>query len=85
MLDSVPEIVGFVVSPAHAYEGRPGDGPLEVVTATPRHVEVRARPKRDDIISPERAVVNRMAELGARLKTPAPPDSYDGYIPDKSK
>lgn len=42
MLDSVPEIVGFVVSPAHAYEGRPGDGPLEVATATPRRVEVRA-------------------------------------------
>ena len=39
---SVPEIVGFVVSPAHAYEGRPGDGPLDVVTTTPERITVRA-------------------------------------------
>lgn len=38
----MPEIVGFVVSPAHAYEGRPGDGPRDVVTTTPAEITVRA-------------------------------------------
>ena len=36
------EIVGFVVSSGHAYEGRPGDGPLAVPTRTPDHIEIRA-------------------------------------------
>ena len=36
------EIVGFVVSPGHAYEGRPGDGPVAVPTSTPDSVEIRA-------------------------------------------
>ncbi|GAA4925895.1 hypothetical protein EV188_11318 [Actinomycetospora succinea] len=36
------EIVGFVVSPAHAYEGRPGDGPLPVPTSTPDEISIRA-------------------------------------------
>ncbi|MEJ2886956.1 MOSC domain-containing protein [Actinomycetospora aeridis] len=36
------EIVGFVVSPAHAYEGRPSDGPRPVATEQPDAVEVRA-------------------------------------------
>lgn len=38
----MPEIVGFVVSPAHAYEGRPGDGPRDVATTTPDAITVRA-------------------------------------------
>ena len=36
------EIAGFVVSPAHAYEGRPADGPRPVTTGTPGAIEVRA-------------------------------------------
>ncbi|GAA4861915.1 hypothetical protein GCM10023203_06770 [Actinomycetospora straminea] len=36
------EIVGFVVSPAHAYDGRPADGPVAVPTSTPDAIEVRA-------------------------------------------
>ncbi|WP_285659901.1 MOSC domain-containing protein [Actinomycetospora sp. NBRC 106375] len=36
------EIVGFVVSPEHAYEGRPGDGPREVRTETPDAIAIRA-------------------------------------------
>ncbi|MDD7937012.1 hypothetical protein PHK61_01120 [Actinomycetospora lutea] len=36
------EIVGFVVSPAHAYEGRPGDGPRPVPTTTPDVITIRA-------------------------------------------
>ena len=32
----------LVVSSGHAYEGRPGDGPRAVETATPDHVELRA-------------------------------------------
>ncbi|MFW0795754.1 molybdenum cofactor biosysynthesis protein [Gordonia sp. CPCC 205515] len=37
------EVVSFVVSPAHAYFGRPKDGPADdVVTATPETVEVVA-------------------------------------------
>ena len=46
------------------------------------------RPKRDDDdMSPQRAMVNRMAEPHARVATPVEPDGYDGYtsIPDKSK
>ena len=45
------------------------------------------RPKRDDDISPERAFVDRMAELGARCETPVAPDGYDGWTSslDKSK
>lgn len=45
------------------------------------------RPKRDDDISPERAMVNRWAERCARAATPVEPDGYDGYtsIPEKSK
>ncbi len=38
------------------------------------------RPKRyDDVISPERDYVNRMAELATRAATPVAPDGYDGY------
>ena len=37
------------------------------------------RPKRDDDVSPERAYVNRMAELHARVSTPVEPDGYDGW------
>ena len=36
------EIVGFVVSPGHAYDGRPADGPAPVPTWTPEAIEVRA-------------------------------------------
>lgn len=37
------EIVGFVVSPAHRYDGRPGDGPKPATTTeTPTQIEVRA-------------------------------------------
>lgn len=36
------EIVGFVVSPAHAYEGRPADGPRPVATSTPDAITIRA-------------------------------------------
>ena len=36
------EIVGFVVSSAHAYEGRPGDGPRSVATTTPDAITIRA-------------------------------------------
>jgi MOSC domain-containing protein YiiM len=36
------EIVGFVVSPGHAYDGRPADGPAPVPTSTPEAIEVRA-------------------------------------------
>jgi len=47
------------------------------------------RPKRyDDVISPERDFVNRMAETCARVSAnPVEPDGYDGYTsnPDKSK
>jgi len=45
------------------------------------------RPKRDDVVSPERAYVNRMAERCAPVASPAEPDGYDGYTsnPDKSK
>lgn len=37
------------------------------------------RPQRDVVISPERAYINRMAELATRNATPVAPDSYDGY------
>jgi hypothetical protein len=38
------------------------------------------RPKRyDDVISPERDYLNRMAELATRAATPVAPDGYDGY------
>lgn len=40
------------------------------------------RPKRDGDISPERTFVNRMAELGARCKTPVPPNTCDGRPPN---
>lgn len=40
--DSEIEIVGFVVSPDHAYEGRPGDGPRPVATGRPASIEIRA-------------------------------------------
>src|SRR5215470_4045368 len=44
------------------------------------------RPKRDDVISPERAYVNRMAELHARVTAnPPEPDGYDGYTSDLDK
>jgi MOSC domain-containing protein YiiM len=36
------EIVRFVVSAGHAYEGRPGDGPRPVPTETPGAIEIRA-------------------------------------------
>ncbi|MEU4394269.1 molybdenum cofactor biosysynthesis protein [Kribbella sp. NPDC023855] len=37
------EIVGFVVSPVHAYEGRPEDGArVDPLVAGPREIEVRA-------------------------------------------
>ncbi|WP_433787609.1 MOSC domain-containing protein [Actinomycetospora sp. CA-101289] len=36
------EIVGFVVSPGHAWDGRPADGPAPVATHTPSAIEVRA-------------------------------------------
>ena len=36
------EIVGLVVSPEHAYEGRPGDGPRRVRTERPGAIELRA-------------------------------------------
>lgn len=32
----------LVVSPGHAYEGRPGDGPRPVATTTPDAIELRA-------------------------------------------
>ena len=45
------------------------------------------RPKRDDDISPERAMVNRWADRCARVATPVEPDGYDGWTSnlDKSK
>ena len=45
------------------------------------------RPKRDDDISPERAMVNHIAELHTRVATPVAPDGYDGYssIPEQPK
>jgi MOSC domain-containing protein YiiM len=36
------EIVGFVVSPGHADDGRPADGPAPAPTSTPEAIEVRA-------------------------------------------
>ncbi|WP_433016208.1 molybdenum cofactor biosysynthesis protein [Kribbella sp. CA-294648] len=37
------EIVGFVVSPVHAYEGRPENGPrVDALMAGPQEIEVRA-------------------------------------------
>jgi hypothetical protein len=37
------EIVGFVVSPAHRYDGRPSDGPKSAATdETPTRLEIRA-------------------------------------------
>ncbi|RZS86816.1 hypothetical protein EV189_2232 [Motilibacter rhizosphaerae] len=36
------EVVHLVVSPAHAYEGRPADGPTEVATSDLEEVEVVA-------------------------------------------
>jgi MOSC domain-containing protein YiiM len=36
------EIVGFVVSSGHSYEGRPSEGPVPVATSTPDAIEVRA-------------------------------------------
>lgn len=39
---SAIEIVGFVVSSAHAYEGRPADGPRPVETTTPETITIRA-------------------------------------------
>src|SRR5262245_12202476 len=38
------------------------------------------RPKRDDVISPEREYINRMSELHTRVTAnPPEPDGYDGY------
>ena len=36
------EIVGLVVSPGHAYDGRPADGPRPVPTTHPAAIELRA-------------------------------------------
>jgi hypothetical protein len=37
------EIVGFVVSPGHRYDGRPADGPRPATTLeTPGHIDLRA-------------------------------------------
>ena len=35
-------VIAFVVSPEHAYAGRPGDGPRAVPTSSPAAVELRA-------------------------------------------
>ena len=45
------------------------------------------RPNRDDDISPERAMVNRIADRYTPVATPVEPDGYDGYTsnPDKPK
>lgn len=37
------------------------------------------RPKRDDDISPERAMINRWAERNGGAATPVEPDGYDGW------
>ena len=41
------------------------------------------RPKRDDVVSPERAYVERMA--ACRVTTPVEPDGYDGWTSDMDK
>lgn len=38
----MPEIVSFLVSPTHAYAGRPADGPEPTATTTPTVIELRA-------------------------------------------
>lgn len=43
------------------------------------------RPKRDDDVSPERAFVNRMADLHARIAKPVEPDGYDGWTSNLEK
>lgn len=58
---------------------------LELESEKPQFIFDLPRPKRDDDISPERAFVNRMAELGARCKTPVAPDGYDGWSSDLEK
>lgn len=59
----------------------------ELEPAEPQIIFDLPCPKRDDDISPERAMVNRWAERCTRAATPVEPDGYDGYtsIPDKSK
>lgn len=58
----------------------------ELEPAEPQIIFDLPRPKRDDDISPERAMVNR-AERCTRAATPVEPDGYDGYtsIPGNSK
>jgi len=73
---------------------------LAYITAQPLHTHVAAekesdqpqqfifdlpRPKRDDVISPERDSVNRMSELATRAATPVAPDGYDGYTSNLEK
>lgn len=43
------------------------------------------RPKRDDDISPERALVDRVPELAARCETLVAPDGYDGWTSSLEK
>lgn len=57
----------------------------ELEPEEPQFIFDLPRPKRDDDISPERAFVDRMAELGARCKTPVAADSYDGWTSDLEK
>jgi hypothetical protein len=58
--------------PAIDLELNPPDQEPQIIFDLPR-------PKRDDVVSPERAMVNRMAARYAPITTPVAPDDYDGY------
>jgi hypothetical protein len=71
--------VGFSAGPSTS-KLNPPEGEEQIIFDLPR-------PRCDDVVSPERDFVNRMAETCARAATPVEPDGYDGYtsIPDKSQ
>ena len=83
----------FTVSPEGRNEGAalgqrlrlPGHsrGALELEPEEPQIVFDIPRPKRDDVVSPERAFVEKM--VARRVTTPVEPDGYDGSTSDMDK
>jgi hypothetical protein len=79
---SVASVLAYITSQllhTHVAAEKEADEEPQIIFDLPR-------PKRDDVISPERAYVNRISELVTRAATPIAPQGYDGYTsnPDKS-